>query len=152
MTCSPTSLIHHWMVLPRNNTPLLIISTAVHFTVRNIRNGFHGHIFSGIAIDPRHIAVNTGGTLCVCQMLSSTHAGIYPFSGAETPLHQNAQDSHVYGPPPQNQSTFPWRDVHHWVCMMTSSNGNIFRVTGLLCGEFTGRRWIPHTKASNAEL
>ena len=23
--------------------------------------------------------------------------------------------------------------------MMTSSNGNIFRVTGLLCGEFTGR-------------
>ena len=26
---------------------------------------------------------------------------------------------------------------------MTSSNGNIFRVTGPLCGEFTGRRWIP---------
>ena len=36
--------------------------------------------------------------------------------------------------------------------MMTSSNGNIFRVTGHLCGEFTGRRWIPHTKASDAEL
>ena len=31
--------------------------------------------------------------------------------------------------------------------MMTSSNGNIFRVTGPLCGEFTGHRWIPHTKA-----
>ena len=30
--------------------------------------------------------------------------------------------------------------------MMTSSNGNIFRVTGPLCGEFTGPRWIPHTK------
>ena len=28
---------------------------------------------------------------------------------------------------------------------MTSSNGNIFRVTGHLCGEFTGHRWIPHT-------
>ena len=27
--------------------------------------------------------------------------------------------------------------------MMTSSNGNIFRVTGLLSGEFTGHRWIP---------
>ena len=26
--------------------------------------------------------------------------------------------------------------------MVTSSNGNIFRVTGLLCGEFTGHRWI----------
>ena len=37
----------------------------------------------------------------------------------------------------------------HWkrsmVIMMTSSNGNIFRVTGHLCGEFTGHRWIPHT-------
>ena len=36
--------------------------------------------------------------------------------------------------------------------MMTSSNGNIFRVTGHLCGEFTGPRWIPRTMASNAEL
>ena len=34
--------------------------------------------------------------------------------------------------------------------MMTSSNGNIFRVTGHLCGEFTGLRWIPRTKASDA--
>ena len=36
--------------------------------------------------------------------------------------------------------------------MMTSSNGNIFRVTGPLCGEFTGDRWIPLTKASDADL
>ena len=36
--------------------------------------------------------------------------------------------------------------------MMTSSNGNIFRVTGHLCGEFTGPRWFPPTKASDAEL
>ena len=35
---------------------------------------------------------------------------------------------------------------------MTSSNGNIFRVTGHLCGEFTGPQWIPHTKASDAGL
>ena len=27
-----------------------------------------------------------------------------------------------------------------------------FRVTGPLCGEFTGHRWIPLTKASDAEL
>ena len=38
------------------------------------------------------------------------------------------------------------------VLMMTSSNGNIFRVTGHLCGEFTGHRWIPRTKASDTEL
>ena len=36
--------------------------------------------------------------------------------------------------------------------MMTSSNGNIFRVTGHLCEEFTCPRWIPRTKASDAEL
>ena len=38
------------------------------------------------------------------------------------------------------------------VNMMTSSNGNIFRVTGPLCEEFTGHRWIPRTKASDAKL
>ena len=36
--------------------------------------------------------------------------------------------------------------------MMTSSNGNMFRVTGHLCGEFTGPRWIPRTKASDARF
>ena len=35
---------------------------------------------------------------------------------------------------------------------MTSSNGNIFRVTRPLCAEFTGHRWIPIKKASDAEL
>ena len=30
--------------------------------------------------------------------------------------------------------------------MMTSSNGNIFRVTGHLCGEFNGPRWIPRKR------
>ena len=34
---------------------------------------------------------------------------------------------------------------------MTSSNGHIFRVTGHLCGAFIGHRWIPLTKASDAE-
>ena len=36
--------------------------------------------------------------------------------------------------------------------MMTSSNGNIFCVTGHLCRQFTGHRWIPHTITSDAEL
>ena len=39
-----------------------------------------------------------------------------------------------------------------YVFMMTSSNGYIFGVTGHLCGEFTGHRWVPHTKACDAEL
>ena len=49
-----------------------------------------------------------------------------------------------------------WRQTSQFLCqaghMMKSSNGNIFRVTGPLCGKFTSHRWIPHTKASNTEL
>ena len=40
--------------------------------------------------------------------------------------------------------------IHH--IMMTSSNEDMFRITSPLCGEFTGPRWIPRTKASDAEL
>ena len=47
---------------------------------------------------------------------------------------------------------YDWLRVKKHECMMTSSNGNIFRVTGHLCGEFTGHQWIPRTKASDAEL
>ena len=37
--------------------------------------------------------------------------------------------------------------VHrYWLSMMTSSNGNISRVTSILCGEFTGQRSIPPHK------
>ena len=36
--------------------------------------------------------------------------------------------------------------------MMTSSNGNIFRVIGRLWGKFPGHRRIPLTEASDAEV
>ena len=42
----------------------------------------------------------------------------------------------------------PWHLIH----LMTSSNGNIFRVTGPLCGEFTHYRWIALINASDAKL
>ena len=45
-----------------------------------------------------------------------------------------------------------WDSVNSSHPMMTSSNGNIFRVTGPLWGESTGHRWIPLTNASDAEL
>ena len=41
---------------------------------------------------------------------------------------------------------------HMMNIIMTSSNGNVFRVTGHLCGELTCPRWITHTKASDADL
>ena len=37
----------------------------------------------------------------------------------------------------------PWRSCDIIVIMMTSSNGDIFRVTGPLCGEFTGPGEFP---------
>ena len=57
----------------------------------------------------------------------------------------------------------PFFRILDWTCfhglvsrsfshMMTLSNGNIFRVTGHLCGEFTCHQWIPLTKANDAEL
>ena len=49
-------------------------------------------------------------------------------------------------------SHFILHPTTHCKFMMTSSNGNIFHVTGPLCGEFTGHRWIPLTRASDAEL
>ena len=46
-----------------------------------------------------------------------------------------------------------WRCNHPSMAfMMTSSNGNIIRIIGHLCGDFTGHRWIPLTKASDSEL
>ena len=46
-----------------------------------------------------------------------------------------------------SELTNPYQSVvHYQPYMMTSSNGNIFPVTGLLCGEFAGHRWIPLTQ------
>ena len=42
--------------------------------------------------------------------------------------------------------------INSLLSMMTSSNGDIFHVTRHLCREFTGHRWVPRTKASDAEL
>ena len=53
--------------------------------------------------------------------------------------------------PRELRCRIPWNLLSNHI-MMASSNGNIFRVTGLLCGEFTGHRWIPRTKASDTDL
>ena len=45
-----------------------------------------------------------------------------------------------------------WRMSWIMIVMIASSNGNILRVTGPLCREFTCHRWIPRTKYSDAEL
>ena len=53
----------------------------------------------------------------------------------------------------QDGENFAWRPIiSNTMVMMTSSNGNIFRITGPFCGEFTGHRRIPLTMASDAKL
>ena len=58
---------------------------------------------------------------------------------------------------------FPARKSCNWYCsyhinlsgtglVTMTSSGNFLRVTGPLCGEFTCHLWIPHTKASDADL
>ena len=76
--------------------------------------------------------------------LSDIH--IYAIYSQINGLTMRSYDAHL---PWSNVLQLDERDFYH---MMTSSNGNIFRVTGPLCGEFTGHRLIPRTKASEAEL
>ena len=48
---------------------------------------------------------------------------------------------------------YPWNEnimSQSNYALMTSSNGNIFRVTGPLWRESTSDRWIPHTKVRDA--
>ena len=48
---------------------------------------------------------------------------------------------------PCNGNLITWKDrLYTANIMMTSSNGNIFRVTGPLCGEFTGPGEVPTQK------
>ena len=65
--------------------------------------------------------------------------------------HRISQRSQTSLPDINIVDTFP-KISRTIIIMMTSSNGNIFRVTGHLCGEFTGPRWLLRTKASDAEL
>ena len=41
-----------------------------------------------------------------------------------------------------DRNKLQWNLIQNIMSMMTSSNGNIFRVTGSLCREFTSHRWI----------
>ena len=60
-------------------------------------------------------------------------------------------DMHLFALPYCTKITaHPFTLILDLSIMMTSSNGNFFRVTGPFCGEFTGHLWISHTKDSDA--
>ena len=75
---------------------------------------------------------------------------ILHFTGHVILVHEGLKLNRVS----EKDSWCPWNVFTHNSpkTMMTSSNGNIFRATGHLCGEVTGLRWIPNKKASDAEL
>ena len=64
-------------------------------------------------------------------MVYSTHSVSLIFICSIFPVEQVGIDR-------RSLDTFTWSSDY----VMTSSHGNIFRVTGYLCGEFTSQRWI----------
>ena len=81
----------------------------------------------------------------MCLTADMTNCGNYPKYNLHCCLRYYVMEGVFTGIPPSHRIVYTFN-------MMTSSNENIFRVTGPLCGEFTGHRWIPLTKASDAEL
>ena len=98
-------------------------------------------VLPGMAIHMLKIRRPNGRLIFNMEIAIRREDGLYIETGPR--LSSQALGNHTVAP---MQTRQPWR------IMMTSSNGNIFRVTGHLCGEFTGPRWIPRTKASDAEL
>ena len=97
---------------------------------------------SGLNIGRRHTDFFSWftGWVCLCETWVQDKCWIWKYI---THLSSWVQSNNpCLGHPETGCNTF----------MMTSSNGNIFRVTGPLCRKFTGHRGIPLTKASDAEL
>ena len=78
-----------------------------------------------------------------------------PFMHVVTILQKKLWDKiHKYRYVGSSRAWIDWNIHVHIssVPMMKSSNWNLFRDAGPLCGVFTGHRWIPRTKARDAEL
>ena len=98
----------------------------------------------GLLLERRTISTNNAPALWKVYMYAQNIYTLWnPYSDVIT--------AHIYSVLPG--VWFLYACTLYWPNMMTSSNGNIFRVTGTLFGEFTGHRWIPLPhKASDAEL
>ena len=99
-----------------------------------------------LGLDNINMRQGTMPTFDGCQVITQTNAELLPVEPPVVNLSEILSPN--YKMSRENYTLFFLVSI----CMMTSSNGNISRVTGPLCGEFTGHRWIPLTKASDAEL
>ena len=90
-------------------------------------------------------------SICLLELIHAMCGCIWRQVYSSLPLVPNDEiQSHVN--PISIDATHDWAPQGTHAIMRTSSNGYIFHVTGPLCGEFTGHRWIPLTNASDAEL
>ena len=114
----------------RLNT-LTALAWQVHF-----RPTSHSASYATLIGPTEHQCDHTGGHECIiCFSTRAMTLFVFTCNGAEYGTGRYVQ-KHIY--------------INK--LMMTSSNGNIFLVTGHLCGEVTGPRWIPHTKTSDADF
>ena len=129
-TPNPSSRRSVWYNLVNDDLRNLIIHTV---TEHNMTDGYDNEIVTGSPVE--HVAwLQLLGLLSwyLCTSVKSLH------------------------PKYEICPTFEWLAMTKsmWASsfMMTSSNRNIFRVTGPLCGEFIGHRWIPRTVTRSFDI
>ena len=84
----------------------------------------------------------------LCHHMSSLDHNAIRWDKFHSGTYARCRDNFLYAPS-QPQTMLQCNDFSPWLgaYMMTSSNGNIFRVTGPLCGEFTGPGEFPAQRA-----
>ena len=101
----------------------------------------------------RNVYISVIFRCITCPLYSGLLSVSYSFIGfSSVYIYTHPSYFHIF---PKILCTAVWYTVSTFQqrkCMMTSANGNIFRVTGPLWKETTGHRWITIKKASDAEL
>ena len=121
----------------------------------------------GKLIHAIHVCLLTFGEdlmfyLSVCSRMDTSHeicswfVHEYLHTIVPVPVNQPMSYGYVNDMDPLSSSktmqTNPCAYMFECSVMMTSPNEKIVRVTDLLCREFIGPRWIPLTKACDAEI
>ena len=93
------------------------------------------------------IGLDNGLSLTMCQIIICTNAELLSFVTVKWNYSEISIKMQIFKCS-QRCEIFIEAQCVHLIVMMTLSNGNIFRVTGHLCGEIPGPRWIPRTNGN----
>ena len=105
-------------------------------------------LFNGKYIIEKIILGLRSSNLVYASLSSSSYRGRWLIT-SDIKINERMASVDIASFPEYQMYRLCWKVID---TMMTSSNGNISRITDPLCGEFTGDRWITRTKASDAEL